>query len=113
MIAPATLMPSIIREVIVANLGREQLWQERVTQWQASGLSQRAYAVKHGFSARQVSYWVRRLTGSQEVTGLLPVRVAPAMPMAGAITLRSEHGWTLSLPGDVQPGWLAELMRAL
>ena len=27
--------------------------------------------------------------------------------------LRSEHGWTLTLPGDVPAGWLAELMRAL
>lgn len=97
----------------MANSEREQLWQERVAQWQASGLSQRAYAVEHGFSARQVSYWVRRLTGTQVVPGLLPVRVAPARAAASAITLRSEHGWTLSLPGDAQPSWLAELMRGL
>ena len=97
----------------MANLEREQLWQERVAQWQASGLSQRAYAVEYGFSPRQVSYWVRRLTGTQELPGLMPVRVAPAAPVTKAITLSSQHGWTLSLPGDVQPGWLAELMRAL
>ncbi|QYF91709.1 hypothetical protein KY495_12945 [Massilia sp. PAMC28688] len=97
----------------MANSEREQLWQERVAQFQASGLSQRAYAVEHGFSARQVSYWVRRLTGTQEVPGLLPVRVAPTMSVAGAITLRGEHGWTPSLPGDVQPSCLADLMRGL
>lgn len=97
----------------MANSEREQLWQERVAQWQASGMSQRAYSVEHGFSARQVSYWVRRLTGTPEVLGLLPVRVAPARAAASAITLRSEHGWTLSLPGDVQPGWLADLLRGL
>lgn len=97
----------------MANSEREQLWQERVAQWQASGLSQRAYAVEHGFSARQVSYWVRRLTDTQEVPGLLPVCVAPAKAAANSITLRSEQGWTLSLPGDVQPSWLADLLRGL
>ena len=97
----------------MANSEREQLWQERVAQWQSSGLSQRTYAIEHGFSARQVSYWVRRLTGTQEAPGLVPVRVAPAAPLAKPITLRSEHGWTLSLPIDVRIGWLAELMRAL
>lgn len=98
---------------MVANSEREQLWQERVAQWQASGLSQRAYAIEQGFSARQVSYWVLRLTGAQAVPGLLPVRVAPAIAGAAAISLRSEHGWTLTLPGNVPPGWLADLMRAL
>lgn len=34
---------------MAANKEREQLWQERVAQWQASGLSQRAYAIEQGF----------------------------------------------------------------
>ena len=33
-----------------ANKERAQLWQERVAQLQASGVSQRAYAMEHGFS---------------------------------------------------------------
>lgn len=37
MTGPATLSPSIIQEEMVANSEREQLWQERVAQWQASG----------------------------------------------------------------------------
>jgi hypothetical protein len=98
----------------VANKEREQLWQERVAQWQASGMSQRAYAMEHGFPVRQVGYWVRRLTKSQAAPALLPVRVTPAaVPAAVAISLRSERGWTLTLPGDVPASWLAELMRAL
>jgi hypothetical protein len=97
---------------MVANLEREKQWQERVAQWQASGLSQRAYAIEHGFSARQVSYWVRRLSGVQPSPGLVPVRVTPAAT-TGSISLRSEHGWTLTLPRDVPASWLAEMMRAL
>jgi hypothetical protein len=47
------------------------------------------------------------------VPALLPVRVVPAVVAAAPINLRSENGWTLTLPGDVPAGWLAELMRAL
>jgi hypothetical protein len=97
----------------VKNAEREQVWQERVVQWQASGLSQRAYAIEQGFPVRQVGYWVRRLTGAQAAPALLPVRVAPMATQVAAISLRSERGWTLMLPGDVPASWLAEVMRAL
>ena len=95
------------------NTEREQVWQARVAQWQASGLSQRAYAVEQGFPVRQVGYWVRRLTAVKVAPALLPVRVAPVAAAAPAISLHSDRGWTLTLPGDVPAGWLAELMRAL
>jgi hypothetical protein len=97
----------------VANSEREKLWRERVAHWRASGLSQRAYAIEQGFPIRQVGYWVRRLTVAQAVPALVPVRVAPTAMAAVPIILRGENGWTLSLPGDVPAGWLAELMRAL
>lgn len=97
----------------MANKEREQLWQERVAQWQASGLSQRAYAMEQGFPVRQVGYWVRRLANSQAVPALVPVRVAAVVPAAVAISLRSERGWTLTLPSGVPASWLAELLRAL
>ena len=98
------------------NRESEQLWQDRVAQWQASGMSMRAYAMEHGFPVRQVGYWVRRLTQAQAAPALLPVRVMPASAAAaavGTINLRSERGWTMSLPGDVPAAWLAELMRGL
>ena len=97
----------------MSNKDREKVWEERVAHWRASGQSQRAYAIEQGYPIRQVGYWVRRLTKSPTVPGLLPVRVAPAAPAPAAINLRNERGWTLSLPGDVPAGWLAELVRAL
>jgi hypothetical protein len=33
-----------MQEETVTNTEREKMWRERVAQWQASGLSQRAYA---------------------------------------------------------------------
>lgn len=98
---------------MVVNSEREKVWQERVAQWRASGLSQRAYAIEQGFPIRQVGYWVRRLAGTQVLPALLPVRVAPALVTVAPINLRSENGWTLTLPADVPSSWLAELMRAL
>lgn len=95
------------------NAERERVWQERVAQWRVSGLSQRAYAIKQGFPVRQVGYWVRRLTAAQASPALLPVRVAPMARATAAISLRSDRGWTLTLPDDVPAGWLAELMQAL
>jgi hypothetical protein len=97
----------------VANSEREKVWQERLVQWRASGLSQRAFALKHGIPIRQVGYWVRRLTHAQVAPALLPVRVMPAVAAAAPLSLRSEQGWTLTLPSDVPASWLSELMRAL
>lgn len=58
-----------------ANEEREQLWQERVAQLQASGVSQRAYAMEHGFSEHQIGYWVRRMTKPKSAPALLPVAI--------------------------------------
>ncbi|HEU4376169.1 MAG TPA: hypothetical protein VFS02_21930, partial [Telluria sp.] len=103
----------LFRRKMVVNSEREKVWQERVAQWQASGLSQRAYAIEQGLPIRQVGYWVRRLAGAQTMPALLPVRVAAAVVVTAPINLRSENGWLLTLPGDVPASWLAELMRAL
>jgi len=98
---------------MVINSEREKLWKQRVEQWQGSGQSQRAYADFHGFAVSQFGYWVRRLTKPQALPALMPVRMAPVTPTAVAISLRSERGWTLTLPIDVPASWLAELMHAL
>jgi hypothetical protein len=97
----------------MVNTEREAIWKERVEQWRASGLSQRAFAIREGHPVRQMGYWVRRLTKSAVEPGLLPLRVAPAIPVPVTINLINERGWTLTLPNDVPASWLAELMRAL
>ncbi len=96
------------------------MWRKRIALWYESGLSQSAFAAQHGLHQRRISYWARRLAAAPEVPGLLPVQVAPSMPAAKAVTaaagpivLRSEQGWSLTLPGDVDASWLAELMRGL
>lgn len=97
---------------MVANAGKEKEWQERVAQWRASGLSQHAFALEHGLSQRQISYWSRRLAVAQPTPGFVPVRVASVV-VPGLISLRNEQGWTVTLPLDVSAIWLAEMLRAL
>lgn len=79
---------------------------------EASGLSQRAFAIETGVSRRQLSYWARRLGEARVSPASIPMRVAAAAA-PGTISLRSERGWTLSLPHDVPAGGLAEMLRAL
>ena len=100
----------------MVNSERVKVWQERLGQWRASSLSQRAFALKHDIPFRQVGYWARRLPALPMAPALLPVwvvSVVPAVATAAPLSLRSEQGWTLTLPRDVPASWLAELMRAL
>ena len=97
---------------MVASAARKKEWQKLVTQWRASGLSQRAFALEHGVTQKQISYWSRSLTATTPLPGFVPVRVMPAAAAIG-ISLRSEHGWTLTLPHDVPANWLAEMLRGL
>ena len=102
----------MILEKTVVREDREKAWQKLVTQWRGSGLSQRAFGLEHGVSQKQISYWSRRFAAVQAAPGFVPVRMSSAV-VPGAISLRSAHGWTLTLPGDVPASWLAEMMRAL
>ena len=91
---------------------KELLWKERVTEMYALGLTQTAYAEANGFAQRQVSYWVKRMA-ERALPALLPVEVSAPQPSAAPITLRSDQGWTLTLPGEVPASWLADFIRAL
>ena len=69
---------------------------------------------EHGFTVRQVGYWIRRLTKAPLAPALLPVRVAPvAIAPVDVFRLPSEHDSALSLPRNVPASWPAGFMRAL
>ena len=96
----------------MASAEQEKRWQDHVAQWRASGLSQRAFALQHGFTQKQISNWSRREAGVRTTPTLLPVRINAAVTTE-AVNLRSAHGWTVTLPRNVSASWLAELLRAL
>ncbi len=97
----------------MANTDREVLWKERVSQWRASGQSQRAFAMNQGYPQRQLNYWARRFAVVEVAPVFLPLSIQPAALVAPAINLRSPSGWTVTLPPAMPTSWLAELLCAL
>jgi hypothetical protein len=97
---------------------RRALWKERVQQWRDSGLSQRAFAVQHGWPVRQTEYWIRALRDDVALLAameLIPVSIKPAsVNVAGpAILLRGAGGWNVEIPAGQGAIWLADLLRRL
>lgn len=92
---------------------REALWQERIEKWRASGLSQRAFATQEGYPARQVGYWVRRLSATPAAPAMVPITIRSAAPAAPALKLCGPNGWSIDLPPATPVSWLADLLRNL
>lgn len=44
---------------------REQIWQQRITDWQASGLSGMAYCKQQSLTYCRFVYWRKKLTHSE------------------------------------------------
>lgn len=97
----------------MGNSEQEQIWQERIERWKASGLSQRAFAQQEGYAIRQVGYWKRRLLASSGMAAMLPVIVKGGEPAAPSMKLHGSHGWSVELPAGTSAAWLAELLRSL
>lgn len=96
----------------MAEKERSALWLAKVEQWQASGLTQAAFARQHGLPKRQLNYWINRLTPSNSEPVLVPIRIKRD-EVARDLQLMSPSGWTLTLGADVPALWLVELLRGL
>ena len=95
---------------------RKALWTERVEQWRASGLSQRAFSVQHGWPTNRLVYWAARFKQDSAPCHLIPVRISGGEAYKGAeaaITLRGPGGWNVMIPAQTDVAWLADLLRRL
>jgi len=75
---------------------RTVFWQEHVTTWQASNLTQKAYCEAHGLRYTAFGYWVHKLRTASEgrregPSGFVPVTLAPA-----------DGGLVLALPNGLE-----------
>jgi hypothetical protein len=104
--------PEFTLEISMNRQAKEEMWKARVALWRESGLSQRAFAQKHGHPVRQVGYWVRRLAENVAPAPLLPVAIKQ-VTAAPALVLRSPQGWAMEVPAGTPVSWLAELLRSL
>jgi hypothetical protein len=103
-----------------------QHWTKRIGEWEASGVSQRAYCKQAGHKFATFDYWRRQIrvngsAGRQERKAasasadrlrLVPVRVAGPAP-GDSIVLRSPGGWQLTLPMSIDKPWLAAFLCSL
>lgn len=104
---------------------RRALWQERINQWQQSGLGLAAFARQHELDIKRLAYWRARLNshepGSAHQT-LIPLRIKPVSPQVDASTpsasatcliITSPGGWHISMPTTLPVAWLGELLGHL
>ena len=79
---------------------REQIWQQHITAWQASGLSGMAYCQDNGLTYSRFVYWRRKLVAAQASSDAPePGGFAQVMPVPEASG--PQQGLTVSLPGGV------------
>jgi len=62
---------------------KAQLWRDRFTQHQHSGLSVRAFCTQHGLSEKQFYVWRRNLLGSRR-----PAKATPPTPLPAFVPIR-------------------------
>jgi hypothetical protein len=81
---------------------RAHVWQQHITEWQVSGVSDRAYCKQQSLVYPQFVYWRQKLAPTEDsreqeqaVTGFTQVVSAPGVGIGGA------DGLTVSLPGGV------------
>ena len=79
-----------------ADTDRIAFWQEHITTWQTSGLTQKAYSHEHGLRYSTFGYWARKLRRIHEPAtrkkGSGFVSVIPAGPISAGLTLTLPNG---------------------
>jgi hypothetical protein len=99
-------------------------WKKQIANWEASGLSQRAYCARENVSFFRFDYWRRKvrtpnppLPRAQKPMAPAQLRLLPVQIDASqdnpALVLHSPHGWRLALPPRTDADWLAAFLRAL
>jgi hypothetical protein len=118
------MVPSVL-EILTMPHGKprdpdkEQLWRQRIQQWQQSGLSARRFCQRHRLCLSSFYAWRRTLRLRQANTptanhtpAFLPVDVLHDLPSA-SLQLILPSGLRLDLPNDYHPRQLALLIHAL
>lgn len=74
----------------------QQIWKERIQDWQSSGLSQAQWCQQHDFSPHQLSYWKLKLypQPKRPRQKLIPIPLSNKVssPMEGLITIHFPSG---------------------
>ena len=95
---------------------KQQQWQQWIHQWQASGLSVRAFCARHRLAEPRFYAWRRQLRQRQsQVTGFVPVHLL-ATPEAAAehvLEVVLAGGRRLRVPAGFDAATLRHLLAVL
>jgi len=95
-------------------------WEEHVSAWSRSGLTQSAYSREQGLLPKTFSAWVGRVKKASaqppEALTMVPVMVkgfGSRAVSASAIHLQHHSGWQLQLPANVPAAWPGNVLKEL
>ena len=91
---------------------------EIVSSYEASGLSQAAFARSHGISPSSLSHWIHRRCRTRRHdsagdTALVPVRVVPGARPSLAYEIRFSNDRVVRVPSGFDEGELRRLLAAV
>jgi hypothetical protein len=90
---------------------------KHIKAWQASGLTQMVYCQQQALNAKTFSRWfkIHQLSKQPVKPLLIPIEINPvATPVVTeSLLLRLSKGYSLELPGNISPRWVAEFLQCL
>ncbi len=105
----------------MSRVAKQAQWRKRVSAFEQSGLTRKAWCARAGVAVATLDYWRTRLRGggAGSVQALVPIVVSdePALSArcAGAGTIEIDLGGGVRLRADAQVNaqWLASVLRGL
>ena len=106
--------------------GKLEYWSGHYTQWQVSGLTRQAYCEREGLILSTYERWSKRVrsrarstnatgelsTAPTQLLTLVPVKLQGGSPR-DVIVLRSDAGWEVYLPMEIDAAWLVDVLKRL
>jgi hypothetical protein len=95
----------------MSTINKAQFWQDHITAWQGSGLSQVAYCKQHGIKFHNFAYWRNRLSPAKAPSAKL--MKLGAMPVSSRVMMNLPLGVRLELSASDLPVVLPAVLHIL
>ena len=95
----------------MSTINKAQFWQDHITAWQGSGLSQAAYCKQHEIKFHNFAYWRNRLSPAKAPSAKL--MKLGAMPASSRVVMNLALGVRLELSASDLPVVLPAVLHIL
>ena len=90
---------------------KKRLWENRLKDWNASGLTQSQYCREHGLRVNQFIYWKKRVMPG--TVTLVEVPTPKPLRSSSAISLVIGEHYRLEIPEGFDPASLERVIRVV